>query len=33
LKCFEPGFDLTKDKNSFNGKFSWIHNGRIAYVQ
>jgi hypothetical protein len=33
LKCFEPGLDLTKDKNSFNGRFSWIYNGRIAYVQ
>jgi hypothetical protein len=33
LLCFEPGFELDQEKYCFEGKFSWLHNGKIAYVQ
>jgi hypothetical protein len=31
--CFEPGFELDQEKYCFEGRFSWLHNGKIAYVQ
>ena len=33
LLCFEPGFELDKEKYCFEGRFSWFHNGKIAFVQ
>jgi hypothetical protein len=33
LLCFEPGFELDKESYCFEGRFSWLHNGKIAFVQ